>query len=124
MERLSPHVILRHGLIAGRPVTTIWARDIGGYIARACFFTSDFAAAGFEHKMDGIALFTGNKPLVRITVDLIFADPYFRSARAIAIPPRNSIRSSRTFDPMGRSKSPRLVSGRKFLTEAPSAGSR
>ena len=31
--------------------------------------------------MDGIALFAANKPLVRITVDLIFADPYFVSVR-------------------------------------------
>ena len=79
MERLSPHIILRHGLIAGRRYTNL-ARDIGEYIARACFFTSDFGRP-FEHKMDGIALFAANKPLVRISVDLIFSDPYFVSAR-------------------------------------------
>src|SRR6202165_1359056 len=79
MERLSPHIILRHGLIAGRRYENL-ARNIGEYIARACFFTSDFARP-FEHKMDGIALFAANKPLVRISVDLIFADPYFVSAR-------------------------------------------
>src|SRR5882762_706530 len=79
MERLSPHIILRHGLIAGRRYENL-ARDIGEYIARACFFTSDFARP-FEHKMDGIALFAANKPLVRISVDLIFSDPYFLSAR-------------------------------------------
>jgi 5-methylthioribose kinase len=79
MERLSPHIILRHGLIAGRRYQNL-ARDLGEYIARACFFTSDFARP-FEHKMDGIALFAANKPLVRISVDLIFADPYFLSAR-------------------------------------------
>ena len=79
MERLSPHIILRHGLIAGRRYENL-SRDIGEYIARACFFTSDFARP-FEHKMDGIALFAANKPLVRISIDLIFADPYFVSAR-------------------------------------------
>ncbi len=79
MERLSPHIILRQGLIAGRRYPNL-ARDIGEYIARACFFTSDFARP-FERKMDGIALFAGNKPLMRITVDLVFADPYFASAR-------------------------------------------
>jgi 5-methylthioribose kinase len=79
MERLSPHIILRHGLITGRRYDNV-GRDIGEYIARACFFTSDFARA-FEHKMDGIAQFAANKPLIRITVDLIFADPYFDSAR-------------------------------------------
>src|SRR5260370_26045656 len=78
MERLSPHIILRHGLIAGRRYNNM-ARDIGEYIARACFFTSDFARP-FERKMDGIALFAANKPPVRITVDLIFADPYLVSS--------------------------------------------
>lgn len=79
MERLSPHIILRHGLIAGRRYQSV-ARDIGEYIARACFFTSDFARP-FETKMDGIALFAANKPLVRISVDLIFTDPYLVSTR-------------------------------------------
>jgi 5-methylthioribose kinase len=79
MERLSPHVILRQGLIAGRRYNNL-ARDMGEYIARACFFTSDLARP-FERKMDGIALFAANKPLIRITVDLVFADPYFASAR-------------------------------------------
>jgi 5-methylthioribose kinase len=79
MERLSPHIILRHGLIAGRRYPNV-ARDLGEYVARACYFTSDLAWP-FERKMDGIALFAGNKALVRITVDLIFRDPYLASAR-------------------------------------------
>ncbi|HEY4445775.1 MAG TPA: S-methyl-5-thioribose kinase [Steroidobacteraceae bacterium] len=79
MERLSPHIILRHGLIAGRRYHNL-ARHIGEYVARTCFYTSDFARP-FEHKMDGVALFAANKPLMRISVDLIFADPYFLSAR-------------------------------------------
>lgn len=79
MERLSPHIILRQGLIAGRRYPCV-ARDIGEYVARACFFTSDFARP-FEEKMDGIALFARNQPLLRITVDLIFAEPYFAAER-------------------------------------------
>jgi 5-methylthioribose kinase len=79
MERLSPHIILRQGLIAGRRYPNI-ARDMGEYVARSCFFTSDLARP-FEQKMDGMALFAGNKPLIRITVDLIFADPYRDSER-------------------------------------------
>jgi 5-methylthioribose kinase len=79
MERLSPHIILRHGLIAGRRYPNL-ARDMGEYVARACFFTSDFAWP-FERKMNGIALFAGNQALVRITVDLIFADPYLAGER-------------------------------------------
>jgi 5-methylthioribose kinase len=79
MERLSPHIILRHGLIAGRRYPNL-ARDMGQYVARGCFFTSD-CAWPFEHKLDGIALFAGNKALVRISVDLIFAEPYLVSKR-------------------------------------------
>jgi 5-methylthioribose kinase len=79
MEYLSPHIILRQGLIAGRCYPNA-ARDIGEYIARAGFFTSDFARP-FEQKMDGIALFARNKELVRITVDLVFCDPYRSSER-------------------------------------------
>jgi 5-methylthioribose kinase len=79
MERLSPHLILRQGLIAGRRYPRV-AHDIGEYVARACFFTSDLAAP-FEHKLEAAALFAANRPLVRITVDLIFAEPYFEAAR-------------------------------------------
>lgn len=79
MERLSPHIILRHGMIAGRRYPNL-ARDLGEYVARACFYTSDIAWP-FERKMDGMALFAANKPLIRITVDLIFADPYIESVR-------------------------------------------
>ena len=79
MECLSPHIILRQGLIAGRRYPNV-ARDIAEYIARASFFTSDLARP-FEQKLDGIALFARNKELVRITVDLVFCDPYRHNAR-------------------------------------------
>jgi 5-methylthioribose kinase len=79
MELLAPHIILRQGLIAGRRYPCV-ARDIGEYVARACFFTSDLARP-FEQKMDGIALFARNQPLLRITVDLIFSEPYFAAER-------------------------------------------
>jgi 5-methylthioribose kinase len=79
MERLSPHIILRQGLIEGRRYAQL-ARDIGEYVARASYFTSDLAGP-FEPKMEGIALFTGNKALIRITVDLIFTDPYVAGER-------------------------------------------
>jgi 5-methylthioribose kinase len=79
MERLSPHIILRHGLIAGRRYPNL-AHDIGEYVARASFFTSDLARP-FERKLEGMALFAANKALVRISVDLIFTDPYRQSER-------------------------------------------
>ena len=79
MERLSPHIILRHGLIAGKRYPNL-ARDMGEYVARSCFFTSDLAWP-FERKLDGVALFAANKALIRISVDLIFIDPYIASER-------------------------------------------
>lgn len=79
MECLSPHIILRRGLMAGHRYGRA-ARDVGRYIARACFFTSDFAVP-FERKMQGQALFAGNTPLIRVTVDLVFADPYHAGVR-------------------------------------------
>lgn len=79
MERLSPHIILRRGLIAGRRYPHM-AAQLGEYVARACFFTSDLAGP-FERKMQSMALFAGNHALVRISVDLIFTDPYCDSSR-------------------------------------------
>jgi 5-methylthioribose kinase len=79
MERLSPHIILRQGLIAARRYPNIGC-DLGEYVARAAFFTSDFARP-FEHKMQAMGLFSANTALVRITVDLIFTDPYMEAPR-------------------------------------------
>jgi 5-methylthioribose kinase len=115
MERLSPHIILRQGMIAGRRYPNI-ARDIGDYIARACFFTSDFARP-FEQKLDGVALFAANKALVRISVDLIFTEPYMVS-------PRNRHNSPQLDDIVsdlrrdGPLKAAAAGFGRKFLGEA------
>ena len=79
MERLSPHVILRHGLIAGRRYPHL-AHDMGRFVAEACFFTSD-CGLPFERKLGAAASFAGNTALLRISVDLIFTDPYVASAR-------------------------------------------
>jgi 5-methylthioribose kinase len=79
MERLAPHIILRLGLIAGQRYPLV-ATHLGDYVARACFCTSELAEP-FERTMQRMALFAGNHALVRISVDLIFIDPYCESAR-------------------------------------------
>ncbi len=79
MESLAPHRILRRGLIAGHRYPDV-GRAIGDYVARAGFFTSDLAGP-FERKFDLIARFAGNTDLVRISVDLIFTDPYLEHPR-------------------------------------------
>ena len=114
MECLSPHIILRQGLIAGRRYPNV-ARDVGEYIARASFFTSDLARP-FEQKMDGIALFARNKELVRITVDLVFCDPYRCNARNRHTSPQlDEIVADLRAD--GRLKVAAAQFGRKFLNE-------
>jgi 5-methylthioribose kinase len=74
MEELTPHVVLRGGLIDGWRYPNA-ARDIAEFVACATFATSDFGQP-LEAKMDGIARFAGNHALVRITSDLVFTDPY------------------------------------------------
>ena len=74
MEQLSPHIIMRRGLIAGNRYPDA-ARAVGEYIARASFFTSDLAVP-LDKKFDGVADFARNQALIRITAELVFADPY------------------------------------------------
>ena len=79
MECLSSHIILRQGLIAGRRYPQM-AQGVGEYVARACYGTSNFALS-CEAKMEAERLFAANQALTRISVDLIFCDPYRLSAR-------------------------------------------
>lgn len=84
MERLSPHIILRGGLIEGRRFPKV-AEDIGRYVATAAFHTSDLGVP-FEVKFRDIGLFSGNHAVLRISVDLIFIDPYVEVWRNRFIP--------------------------------------
>jgi 5-methylthioribose kinase len=114
MECLSPHIILRQGLIAGRRYPKV-GRDIGEYVARASFFTSDLSRP-FEHKMDGMALFARNKELVRITVDLVFCDPYrFNQRNRHTAPQLDEIVADLRTD--GQLKLAAAAFGQKFLNE-------
>jgi 5-methylthioribose kinase len=114
MERLSPHVILRQGLIAGERYPTL-AEDMGDYVARACFFTSDFALP-FETKLDSLKLFAGNQALMRISVDLIFSDPYHASQRNRHTSPQlDDVVAELRRD--GRLKCAVARFGHKFLTQ-------
>ena len=75
MEFLSPHVILRHALIAGRRVEGL-GRRLGEFCARTLFRGSDLAMPAARRKAD-LALFAGNAALCDITENLVFSDPYF-----------------------------------------------
>ena len=74
MELLTPHIILRRELIAGRRYPRA-ATDVAEFIARSGFFTSSLFVP-FEQRNERIALFGRNHGLLRITADLVFTDPY------------------------------------------------
>lgn len=75
MDYLSPHIILRHALIAGQHLPNI-ARDLGLHLARVLFRGSDLSMITADKKAD-VALFSGNVELCDITEGLVFSDPYF-----------------------------------------------
>ncbi|MDP9065284.1 MAG: S-methyl-5-thioribose kinase [Pseudomonadota bacterium] len=115
MQRLSPHIILRQGLMGSRRYANV-GRDIGEYVARACFFTSDLARP-FECKLKEVALFSANHELIRISVDLIFVDPYRESARNRHTTPQlDGLVAQIRRD--GRLKAAASRFGQKFLVEA------
>ncbi len=74
MERLSPHIIMRHGMIAAQRYPA-FAGQITDFLAASLFFTSDLAMPAGEKKAM-TALFAANTELCKITEDLIFTEPY------------------------------------------------
>jgi 5-methylthioribose kinase len=74
MELLQPHIIMRHGMIAGIEYPR-FAGDMATFMARTLFFTSDLALTA-DKKKAMIGAFSGNTALCKITEDLIFTDPY------------------------------------------------
>ncbi|KIL41259.1 methylthioribose kinase [Gordoniibacillus kamchatkensis] len=81
MEDLSDHIIMRRGLIEKNRYPR-FAADIGRFLARTLFFTSDLAM-NLQQKKLQVKSFI-NPDLCKITEDLIFDDPYTDS-------PNNSI---------------------------------
>ena len=88
MEKLEPHIILRRGLVAGERFAKA-PGHVAEYVAQAAFHTSDLAVP-FETKAADVALFSKNLALQRITVDLVFTDPYVEVWRNKATPPLES----------------------------------
>ena len=74
MELLEPHIIMRHGMIAGT-VYPKFVDDLTTFTARTLFYTSDLARPAAE-KRKMTATFSGNAALCKITEDLIFTEPY------------------------------------------------
>ena len=79
MELLEPHIIMRKGLISGSCYPR-FVEDITTFLARTLFLSSDLAVPAAQKK-EGIATFSGNHALCKITEDLIFTEPYFQAAQ-------------------------------------------
>ena len=74
MEYLTPHVIMRKGLIGGIEYPR-FAADIAAFLAATLFNASVLAGTAAEHKRR-VELFAANTALCKITEDLVFTDPY------------------------------------------------
>ena len=74
MEYLSPHVILRKALIAGRRLP-LMAGHMADFLANSLFKTSDLYLSA-DRKKTLMAKFCANTALCKITEDLVFTDPY------------------------------------------------
>ena len=75
MEYFTPHVILRHRLVAGKKHSGL-AKTMGLFCARTLFRGSDLSMDTTKRKQD-VALFSDNAELCDITENLVFSDPYF-----------------------------------------------
>ena len=74
MEKLSPHIILRRGMVDGIRYPKL-ADDMAEYCAQTLFRTSTLFLDAATAKQR-TAVFCGNTELCKITEDLIFTDPY------------------------------------------------
>jgi 5-methylthioribose kinase len=74
MAYLTPHIILRKGLIRGTVYPRL-ADHMATFMAETLFATSDLGQPAADKKKH-MALFCGNTELCRITEDLVFTDPW------------------------------------------------
>lgn len=75
MDYLTPHVILRKSLAAGRVHPNL-AAHMADFMAQTLFRGSDLHMDTRTRKAD-LALFAGNVDLCDITESLVFTDPYY-----------------------------------------------
>ncbi|EJD6538546.1 S-methyl-5-thioribose kinase [Providencia rettgeri] len=117
MEYLSPHIILRKEVMAGKKFPKL-AEDIGTFIAKTLFYTSDIGMKA-DQKKALTAQFALNHELCKITEDLIFTEPYFNAERNNWLSPE----LDQAVEKMWQDKEMIQVAMRykyKFMTEAQS----
>lgn len=77
MEHLTPHIILRKGLIKGIRYPHL-ADHAGRFMAETLFSYSDLALDGEAKKLN-VALFSENHVMCGLTEQVIFDDPYYQA---------------------------------------------
>lgn len=77
MEYLTPHIILRKGLVRGNKYPHM-AEHLGKFLAQMLFHTSDLYLSAADKK-ERNAAFLGNTAMCKISEDLIFDEPYFNA---------------------------------------------
>jgi 5-methylthioribose kinase len=75
MEYLSPHIVLRNGLVRGGSYPLV-GRHLGTFLAHTLFHTSDLYLTA-ALKKERIGAFLANSAMCKISEDLIFDEPYF-----------------------------------------------
>lgn len=75
MEYLTPHIILRKGLVRGKKFPRV-ADDLGLFLANTLFKGSNFFLEASEKRAD-TALFSGNSALCEVTEARVFTEPYY-----------------------------------------------
>lgn len=91
LQDLSDHAIWRQELLAGRYYPQA-ARQLGDYLARTLFHTSDFYQPPHDKKAE-VSRFS-NPQMCRITEDLFFTDPYTGHDRNVYEPALAAVVSS------------------------------
>ncbi len=77
MEHLTPHIILRKGLIGGTQYPKM-AKHMAEFLAKTLFHTSDLALPA-DDKKKSLAKFASNIAMCKITEDLVFTEPYYNA---------------------------------------------
>jgi 5-methylthioribose kinase len=114
MEYLSPHIILRKGLIGGILYPKL-AEDIATFMAQTLFFSSDLAMSAAAKKAE-IGKFSANTALCKITEDLVFTDPYWLAPMNSWMPELDDVAASIRAD--GALKVGAMEMKQKFLCNA------
>jgi 5-methylthioribose kinase len=75
MEYLSPHIVLRKGVVRGE-LYPLAGRHLGTFLGRTLFHSSDLYLTAAA-KRERMGAFLANSAMCKISEDLIFDEPYF-----------------------------------------------